>query len=512
VAIQAQVLGPGEVQQVEVEGNLVRVKIATQAGPVLVFEGREATEGEDAGKYLGIFDLRGRAFPARMESTTSKTLAQFGRGTLNARFGELRREEPAKRLEALRVMLEEFKGPVRAQILAAMVRTGVEIKAEAAVLDGFVQQWLESARPYGPVWLQTCRLNAARELRGAAAYAKTAHALAKDAAQELAADSADELREDVYGILADTAKAVGDAEGVAAADAQLLEVSARLDAAHAKAVPPFEPKRYGGRSKKDAGRVVLMELFTGAQCPPCVAADVGFDGLIASYEPTELITLQYHLHIPGPDPMTTADSESRAKYYGVGGTPSTYFNGAENGGGGGPMTASESKYNEFRKLIDPELELAAGAAIELKATRKGNLLTIRAAADATNGQAAAAGPKPEGEAASAAAGKLRIVLTEHVVRYRGGNGLRLHHHVVRGLLNGAEGTEVVDGKAIFEGEIDLDALRAQQEKYVADFAATKAPFAGRTSAPELRDISVVAFVQQEDTKRVLHAVSVHVAE
>ncbi|NTU51345.1 MAG: hypothetical protein HGA94_02780 [Candidatus Aminicenantes bacterium] len=31
------------------------------------------------------------------------------------------------------------------------------------------------------------------------------------------------------------------------------------------------------------GKVVLAELFTGSECPPCVAADLGFDGLVETF-------------------------------------------------------------------------------------------------------------------------------------------------------------------------------------------------------------------------------------
>ena len=55
-------------------------------------------------------------------------------------------------------------------------------------------------------------------------------------------------------------------------------------------------------------RVVVVELFTGAECPPCVSADVAFDALLETYKPNEVVLLEYHLHIPGPDPLTNADS------------------------------------------------------------------------------------------------------------------------------------------------------------------------------------------------------------
>ena len=31
--------------------------------------------------------------------------------------------------------------------------------------------------------------------------------------------------------------------------------------------------------------------------------------------PSELVLIQYHMHIPGPDPLTNTDTEARWKYY-----------------------------------------------------------------------------------------------------------------------------------------------------------------------------------------------------
>ena len=83
---------------------------------------------------------------------------------------------------------------------------------------------------------------------------------------------------------------------------------------------------------------------------------------LTTYKPAEFIGLQYHLHIPGPDPLTNNDSSARQKYYGseVRGTPSTFFNGQSEAGGGGPMGNSEAKYDEYRKIIDKSLESHQG--------------------------------------------------------------------------------------------------------------------------------------------------------
>src|SRR4029453_194767 len=108
------------------------------------------------------------------------------------------------------------------------------------------------------------------------------------------------------------------------------------------------------RAKGDRGAV--LGLFTGAQGPPCVAADFAFDGLEKTYKPADVVLIQYHVHIPGPDPMTNPSTEARWKYYleklpdDVGGVPTALFNGQplpEKQRGGGPVAFAEMKYKEF---------------------------------------------------------------------------------------------------------------------------------------------------------------------
>ena len=45
---------------------------------------------------------------------------------------------------------------------------------------------------------------------------------------------------------------------------------------------------------------MLVEVFTGAECPPCAAVDLAFDGLMKAYTPRDAILLQYHIHVPAP--------------------------------------------------------------------------------------------------------------------------------------------------------------------------------------------------------------------
>ncbi len=79
----------------------------------------------------------------------------------------------------------------------------------------------------------------------------------------------------------------------------------------------FQPGHFE-ESDSFSGRVVLTELFTGAECPPCKGADLALD-LIGEYYPRSMVAiLEYHLHIPGTDPLTNKESESRKEYYSVG--------------------------------------------------------------------------------------------------------------------------------------------------------------------------------------------------
>jgi hypothetical protein len=301
--------------------------------------------------------------------------------------------------------------------------------------------------------------------------------------------------------LAAIAKLVGKADVAAEAEERAAKLDKDLDEEYHKTVPPFKPE-VASRKDKDSNRVVLLELFTGAQCPPCVAADVAFDALIHSYQPTDLVTLQYHLHIPGPDPLTNADSEARAEYYEIGGTPSVFFNGKAHPGGGGAMQAAKDKYDEYRSAVDDVLKGKKDGKVTLKVTRSGDDVKILASAEG-----------PSGDKASNGDLKLRVALTEEQIKYVGGNRLRFHHHVVRGFPGGTQGKALADGKAAAELTLKLDDVRKGLETYVSDYARENNAFTSTPLPPvELKDLSVVAFLQDDKTKEVLDVVVVPVEE
>ena len=104
---------------------------------------------------------------------------------------------------------------------------------------------------------------------------------------------------------------------------------------------------------------------------------------------------------------------------------------------------------------------------------------------------------------------LRLALTEEAIRYVGVNRLRFHHHVVRAFPGGAQGRELEAGSAKVEVTLSIAELKRDLEKYLGDFAKDRE---FPTPLPEIKldNLAVVAFVQDDGDKSILHAVSVPV--
>jgi hypothetical protein len=219
--------------------------------------------------------------------------------------------------------------------------------------------------------------------------------------------------------------------------------------------------------------------------------------LARSYKPADLILIQYHVHIPGPDPLTNEDTVERMSFYAkkdpkeVGGTPSTVFNGKPQSlKGGGPMANAPKKFDEYRDVIDPLLEQTTDVKVTGSARRDGDKLTIAAQAD---------GDKDPGDQVV-----LRLILLEESVKYVGGNGLRVHHDVVRAFPNGLKGTAVKDGSAKAIIEVKLAEVRTSLSAYLDKYAADQ-PFPYEDRPMDLSHLKVVALVQDDASGEILNA-------
>ncbi|MHB8054079.1 MAG: hypothetical protein ACYDH3_02375 [Candidatus Aminicenantales bacterium] len=252
---------------------------------------------------------------------------------------------------------------------------------------------------------------------------------------------------------------------------------------------PYHPEEF--KAPADGkGKTVLAEIFTGSECPPCVGADLGFDGLLESIPATYLAILEYHLPIPRPDPMINPATQFRAQYYAVRGTPSTYFDGEDKAGGGSGRMGSVNKYKEYLAEINPRLSEVPALVLTAKAVRAGDIVTVDVTLD-----------KPADGA------EINVVLVEKEVAFKGGNGIAFHKMVVR------------DMKAVKPESpqitFDLGASEKATDEYMTEFEKTytRIPnykFPVRYNKIGRDVLKIVVFVQDKATKKVLNAVSVDI--
>ncbi len=371
--------------------------------------------------------------------------------------------------------------------------TAAEAKTWAAAAEGV-------ARAYGPRWQAQMASEIATALLGQKEHAALALDYARRAEKLLGPGASGDAQVDALILLAQALRGSGKEDEIKGVEARIFKLNEALDRAYRAKGLPFTPAPFAGRENKSE-RVVLMELFTGAQCPPCVAADLAFDGLQKTYKPGELVLLQYHVHIPGYDPMTNADTQARYDYYSkantkdFGGAPSSTFNGKAAGSGGGPEAFAAKKYETYREIVDPLLEEPAEVRLTAKATRKGEQVKIEVkVASLTN-------PGPDR--------KLRVALVEEEVGYRGSNRVRFHHQVVRAMPGGAEGIALKKKDDTHTLSVDLGELRRQLGQFLDESGGKR-----RTSSlhrpMEFERLRVVAFVQGDSTQEILQAIQVEV--
>jgi hypothetical protein len=409
----------------------------------------------------------GRPLPAELERTSLKALDSY----------ELDKETLAK-----------AKGFEVASTAMSLLAEAGKHKAKPEEVRSWAERAYKAAEPYGPRVQTDISLDIAEALGQEDSYADVAVNFARRAERALDPKAKLPHVKRTLDALAAALKKAGKAD-------EAKEVEARI----AKLNPDIKPVPYAGRKGK-SDRVVLVELFTGAQCPPCVAADKAFDALAKTYKPGEVVLLEYHEHIPGPDPLTIAAGEARLRYYfgREGATPNALFNGKpdQKAQGGGDAFDAIDKYEEYLNAINPLLEQPSKAALKATATRKGNKVEISAEAI---------------DVAVADGVRLRLALVEEAVDYKGSNGIPSYHNVVRDMPGGVTGIAIKDRAAKQSVTVDLDELKKDAKKYLDNWAAeNEAKFPGKLPEMELKNLRVVAFLQNDKTKEVLQAVQVDV--
>jgi hypothetical protein len=246
--------------------------------------------------------------------------------------------------------------------------------------------------------------------------------------------------------------------------------------------PPYRPA--AGRT----GRVVLAEVFTGAGCGPCAAADLAMDVVLEKYPRHDVAVLMYHQHIPRPDPMANVPSQDRRKGYGVRGVPTIAIDGKTRTGGGARDFAAE-QFASTDGAIAKALDTAPGARL----TAKGRL-----ADGSVKVSAQAEGVAAKGEV------KLQVALVEKHLRYSGENGIRFHPMVVRALAS-----QTIQAPAgAFDTIFDLAKISAENRKHLDEYETSRPEpyrFAAKKSDMDPAMLAAVVFVEDASEHRVLQA-------
>ncbi|WP_020473919.1 hypothetical protein [Zavarzinella formosa] len=475
-------LGAEPTMEVTVKDDYVKFSI--KFGPNnWSFDGKLQPGGK---RIKGTVDLGGQIILAELATSGLKSLTKD-------RFAVLREsidnsESPTEYYNAL--------FPVLSQATAKKMKVE-EVRAYADKANKF-------AEAYGPRWQRTVAFRMADVLAGQEAFSAIAVEQAKQGERMLTRTDDISTQLKTLDTLARVFRKAGkeaDAKGV---DDRISKLEPRDYAEYAKTNPPFKPEEYKGRKAK-RDRVVLVENFTGAECPQCVAVDLAFDSLVRTYKPTDVVLLQYHVHIPGPDPMTTKDSMERLISYvkrdDKMSAPQMYISGKMDPTGGGPQAKmSKLKYQAYRETIEEMLEKPATAKLNLSVTSAGNVLTIKGTV---------ADLEKPGEKMS-----LRFAVAEDRVRYAGGNGIRYHHAVVRTMPGGSKGFPVTTKSLEKTLTVNLADLRVAQNKYLDEFTAEMEKAGNEISFPErplgLKNLKIVAFVQNDETNEIVQAVQTDV--
>jgi hypothetical protein len=450
---------------VKVAGDLLNVSFKLANGVVFQFEGRLPRAGGK--KIYGSITRGSNSTPAFFESTQAKTPFEAN----------------------LEVLTRSPSDPRVFSTLLALVPQAKDKKISPRDVRDWADGVMKTAELYGPVWQTEFGVKLVNALLAdyPAVAAETGAKLEKLIDERTSLDT--QLR--ILTALADAYDASGEPAEQKKTNARIVKLESSAAAESEKKLLDFKIDPYRGK----VGQTVLVELFTGAQCPPCVAADIGFDALGKAFTEKEVALLQYHMHIPDADALGNADVDARAEFYArsLRGTPAIYFNGRPLAPGGGGFEDGAEKYQEYRDIVDKLIVRDAGGKIDLAATRKADVVAIEASASTM----------AEGKI------RLRLALVEDWARYKGRNGLTFHHRIVRAMPGGAEGFAV--DKAIQKSlTVDLDDLKSKLNKYLDDYARNEGPFPDAQRPMRLRDLHVVAFLQNDDTGEVLQAISVPV--
>lgn len=272
-------------------------------------------------------------------------------------------------------------------------------------------------------------------------------------------------------------------------------LSAALDQSYLELLNYYETPEV--KIPETAGKRVLVELFTGTACPPCVAADLAFSKLHKELPSDRVIFLQYHVHSPAPDPLTGEGNSGRYHYYAAKGTPTSLVNGRKIEGVSGPASLVYSSATRLCDEISEQLAInqPLEISVDVKPGKEGGA-TFKANVNAEE---------------ISDRWRLNVVLAEEKIRFKGQNQVPLHTMVVRQVITPSQGEPPKGDSLAVEGSIDLKKLATTLKENLAKVEAQYR--AELPEAPlEFKKLYLVVFVQDNRNQRVRQVISVPVPE
>jgi hypothetical protein len=106
--------------------------------------------------------------------------------------------------------------------------------------------------------------------------------------------------------------------------------------------------------------------------------------------------------------------------------------------------------------------------------------------------------------------KLRVQLVEDFVRYRGSNGMRFHHCVVRGTIGPGDGATLDAASSVHPFTLNLGQARNELNAYLDKHHKENPEVVFVEKPLKLARLRIVAFVQDDATQEVLQAGQVEI--
>jgi len=236
--------------------------------------------------------------------------------------------------------------------------------------------------------------------------------------------------------------------------------------------------------ENSANRCVLAMLFTGAHCPPCLGADLAFDGILSHFPSKWVTVLEYHLPIPRPEPLVNEAALRQFEFMGFNGTPVAVFDGVETISGGGAEDKKEEIWLKYKEKLLARLKVPAKHEIEADLAIRDGLV---------RGKIRVKGPAVSGA-------RLHALIVEKGVLFPGGNKVVIHHAVVRGsVFAGPSGVAFrPDGDERFQTSFEksLSTVRRDLEDVLDQIEADSGvTFGMRPTRLDPEQLSLVVFLQ-----------------